>query len=152
MVEMFSTPEFYKPPPDDQLFSNTDYPNLNSREYLTRPYSITPASSRRFDECLAVNETGEAVLVANSYTDRIWHGHFYGFQTLDDVEAGESKSCFRLQCKSTLTHIQYVDPTMVNQLLVRHLVRYLTNQTCFSLYSFLSETRPARSSFGPPRQ
>lgn len=114
MVEMFSTPSFHKPPRDDELPTNTDYPNLNSREYLTRPYDLTTATSRRFNECLAVNELGNAVLVTNNYTDRIWHGHFWGFETLEDVQFGEKKSCFRRQCKATVTHIQYVNPTMVN--------------------------------------
>lgn len=114
MVEMFSTPAFYQPPPDDQLSTNTDYPNLNSREYLTRPYTVTPASSRRFNECLSVNDLGNAVLVSNSYTDRIWHGHFWGFETLSDVESGEAKSSFRRQCKATVSQLQYVDTTMVS--------------------------------------
>lgn len=114
MVEMFSTPSFYQPPPDDQLSTNTEYPNLNSREYLTRPYTVTSHTSRRFNECLAVNELGNVALVTNSYVDRIWHGDVWGFESIAEVELGDSKSCFRRQCKATVTHVQYVDPTMVN--------------------------------------
>lgn len=137
MVEMFSKPASYKPPPDDQLSTNTEYPNLNSREYLTRPYSLSTTSptgqpqkpiSRRFNECLVVNELGNAVLVSNSYTDRIWHGNFYGFETLADIGSGETKSSFRRQCQATVSHMQYVDPTMVNILIINIALHHILRE------------------------
>lgn len=136
MISMFETPDFYKPPALDQLPACTQYPNLNSREYQTRPPAET-SRNRKFFEHLAVNGVGQAVLVANRYTDRVWHGHFWGFERLADVhgdvqdavtvqpsnQAGEKTktavrfssdgASYRMRCKASVTGIQYVEDNMV---------------------------------------
>lgn len=139
MIDMYETPDFYKPPPLDQLSACTQYPNLNSREYQTRP-PVETSRSRKYFEHLAVNGAGQAVLVANRYTDRVWHGHFWGFERLADVHGNvedaltaapspqkqtdekqaakkvpSDGASYRLRCKATVTGIQYVEDNMVSE-------------------------------------
>lgn len=137
LLDMYDTPDFYDPPADDQLATNTQYPNLNSLEYKLRP-PAERSRSRKFFERLAINEAGNAVLVGNRYTDRVWHGHIWGFERLADVN-GDVEDCthaggdsaalnpakeaevvpvkdgavYRLRCKATLTQAEYVEDNMV---------------------------------------
>lgn len=125
LVDMYSTPDFYKPPAADQLTNNTQYPNLNSLEYQKRTAPVTgPTSVRRnFFDFLRVNGLGNAVLVANRYTDRKWHGHFWGFECLEDVRgvetspAASDKVSYELCCKDTVTGVRFIDDNMVRRAL-----------------------------------
>lgn len=120
LIDMYELPASYRPPPTDQLATDTQFPNLNSLDYQTRP-AAEASRSRKYFEHLAVNEAGNAVLVANRYTDRVWHSHFWGFRSVDavhgnvsDVLSANDDVAYRLRCKATITGVRYVEENMVN--------------------------------------
>lgn len=112
LVDMYNLPASYQPPADSQLAHNTQYPNLNSREYEKRPADLT-LKVQKFHETIDVNELGNVVLACNDYTGRIWNGSFWGFESIDDF-GDEQKAAYKLSCKASITHLKYVEANLVS--------------------------------------
>jgi hypothetical protein len=106
LIDMFSVPETYKPPEDAELFSNTEYPNQNSREYRKKPVDQSP-QILPFFEAIAINELGNFVLGTNNYRGRIWNAWGWGFESSNDV-ADSNKSTFKFRASASITNLKYV--------------------------------------------
>lgn len=112
IAEMFAAPESYQPPEDISQFStNTQYPNLNSREYLHKPYDET-LRIQKFYEIVVSNELGNVVLACNDYVGRVWNGSLWGFEDITTF-GDEGKASYKLRCQSPVTNMQFVESNMV---------------------------------------
>ena len=109
----FGIPESYKPPNDHELRTNTEYPNLNSKEYRLKPIDQT-TKLYNYYETLIKNNLGNYILVSNDYSGRLWRGSLWGFDNINDI-AIEKKSAFRLQAASAITNIIYIEKNTVSQ-------------------------------------
>lgn len=111
LVDMYHLPASYQPPADSHLSFNTQYPNLNSREYEKRPADNT-LKVQKFHETIEVNELGNVVLACNDYTARTWNGSFWGFESIDDF-GNEQKASYKLRTKAAITNLKYVEAKLV---------------------------------------
>lgn len=114
MVDMFSYPDSYQPPDDAHLAANSQYPNLNSREYLNLEVDET-LKLQKFHDIFEVNQLGNVVLGCNDYTTRIWNGSIWGFNSL--AEYGNEDASYKLRCKANVTNVKYVEDNMVKILI-----------------------------------
>lgn len=112
-IELFSKPNDYKPPEESELRTNTEYPNLNSKEYRKKPV-IRTSQIQRFFEAFSINEEGDVILASNNIRGRIWDGCVWGFKQIDDL-GNHEKSCFVTHCDSPVTNLRYVKTTLVSR-------------------------------------
>ncbi|XP_059622136.1 methylosome protein WDR77-like [Phlebotomus argentipes] len=75
-----------EPEPDDaELPTNTQFPQLNTREYNLRMNNPAESTAfQEFHECLDINEAGHVVVAINDYRSRFWVGHFWAYKDLQD--------------------------------------------------------------------
>ncbi|XP_005188139.2 protein valois [Musca domestica] len=118
---VYKTPDDYKPP-DDLDFDDTEYPNLNSRDYARRPLNHTARMHEAW-ECLSIStpleETnGNVAVCCNKLSGREWTGTLWGFEKPNVIEnKSESmmpeKSCFKLQCPAIINCMTFVSPNIL---------------------------------------
>lgn len=74
-------------PAEEELSTNTQFPHLNTKEYLRRmknPEDSTTA--QEFHESFDINLAGKTVVAINDYRTRFWVGHFWGYETTEDYK------------------------------------------------------------------
>ncbi|XP_061390236.1 protein valois [Musca vetustissima] len=120
---VYKTPDDYKPP-DDLDFDDTEYPNLNSRDYARRPLNHTARMHEAW-ECLSISTTpneaaasGNVAVCCNKLSGREWTGTLWGFEkhnVLEDKNEAMTpgKSCFKLQCPAIINGMTFVSPNIL---------------------------------------
>ncbi|XP_073823302.1 valois [Musca autumnalis] len=118
---VYKTPSDYKPP-EDVDFDDTEYPNLNSRDYAKRPLNHTARMHEAW-ESLSISTpftevTGNVAVCCNKLSGREWTGSLWGFEKSSVVEnKGDAmvpeKSCFKLQCPAIINCMTYVSPNIL---------------------------------------
>uniref|UniRef100_A0A1A9W072 WD_REPEATS_REGION domain-containing protein n=1 Tax=Glossina brevipalpis TaxID=37001 RepID=A0A1A9W072_9MUSC len=109
---IYKTPEKYEPP--DNLADDTNYPNLNSRDYAKRPLNHTTRMYEAW-ECISINspdieeDDGNVVIACNKLHGREWCGSLWGFEkrhVTNNKDLG--KPSFKLQCDSLINCVEFV--------------------------------------------
>lgn len=124
---IYNTPPV-KAPEDFELSTDTQFPNLNSRDYARQPLNHT---NRMYEawECIDHSvltgdmETGTVVICCNKNSGRDFKSSAWGFALSSLLEAAEkgdrnpvkeANASFKLQCDSLITHMMYVSPSNVS--------------------------------------
>lgn len=151
---VYKTPDDYKPP-DDLDFDDTEYPNLNSRDYARRPLNHTARMHEAW-ECLSIStpleETnGNVAVCCNKLSGREWTGTLWGFEKPNVIEnKSESmvpeKSCFKLQCPAIINCMTFVSPNIVS--FVGFVICVLSLKSVKYIFSFYWPLIPATCKYG----
>ncbi|XP_067621491.1 protein valois isoform X2 [Eurosta solidaginis] len=105
---IYRTPEHHQPPDDNSLAGNTNYPNLNSRDYAKRPLNRHIRMHQAW-ECLSLNTEHQAVIATNKLSGREWAGSIWGFENIGDgTMIKPAKACYKLQCQTLISCLQFV--------------------------------------------
>ncbi|XP_036320970.1 protein valois isoform X2 [Rhagoletis pomonella] len=105
---LYRTPEEHQPPDDSSLAGNTEYPNLNSRDYAKRPLNRHIRMHQPW-ECIAVNTEQEAIIATNKLSGREWSGSLWGFENVGDgTTLKPAKACYKLQCQTLISCLQFI--------------------------------------------
>lgn len=120
-----------KEPEDFELSADTQFPNLNSRDYARQPLNHTNRMYKAW-ECVdssvlgggGDNSTGNVVICCNKNSGRDFKSSAWGFALFSILEAAEKgdtnptkelNAVFKLQCDSLITHMMYVSPSSVRE-------------------------------------
>uniref|UniRef100_A0A1I8QFB3 Uncharacterized protein n=1 Tax=Stomoxys calcitrans TaxID=35570 RepID=A0A1I8QFB3_STOCA len=112
---IYQTPDDHKPPEETDLADDTDYPNLNSRDYARRPLNHTVRMHEAW-ECISINtpcsdERGNIAICCNKLNGREWTGALWGFEKAEIVRNKESilpeLACYKLQCPAVINCLEY---------------------------------------------
>lgn len=121
---IYKIPDDHNPPDETELAENTDYPNLNSRDYAKRPLNHTVRMHEAW-ECMSINtpvteENGNIAICTNKLSGREWTGTLWGFEKTEVAKTKESTdintSCFKLQCPAIINCVDFVSSNIVNKL------------------------------------
>ncbi|XP_054741417.1 protein valois [Anastrepha obliqua] len=105
---IYRTPEQHQPPDDTNLAGNTEYPNLNSRDYAKRPLNRHIRMHQAW-ECIALNTEQQAIIATNKLSGREWAGSIWGFEDVGDgTKLKPAKACYKLQCQTLISCLQYI--------------------------------------------
>ncbi|CAD6997037.1 protein valois [Ceratitis capitata] len=105
---IFRMPEQHQPPDDSELAGNTNYPNLNSRDYAKRPLNRHIRMHKAW-ECLSLNTEQQAVIGTNKLSGREWSGSLWGFEDVSDGSMLKpSNAAYKLQCQSLISCLDFV--------------------------------------------
>uniref|UniRef100_A0A1A9UXL1 Uncharacterized protein n=1 Tax=Glossina austeni TaxID=7395 RepID=A0A1A9UXL1_GLOAU len=141
---IYKMPEGYEPP--DDLADDTNYPNLNSRDYAKRPLNHTTQMHDAW-ECLSINSPdteveGNVVIACNKLNGREWVGSLWGFEKYDVIKnktlGGSNKASFKLQCESLITGMEFV---------TKNILLLALNTGKMQLWSTYSEVRNAKNPY-----
>lgn len=123
--DVYATPAV-KTPEDCELSLDTDFPNLNSRDYARQPLNHTNrmyAAWECIDRSVICGDNIENVVICcNKNSGRDFKSSAWGFTLSALIEAGlngdknpakAENAVFKLQCDSLITHLLYVSPNNV---------------------------------------
>ncbi|XP_075150175.1 valois [Haematobia irritans] len=146
-ANIYKTPDEHKPPEETDLADDTEYPNLNSRDYARRPLNHTVRMHDAW-ECISIStpcteEQGNVSICCNKLSGREWTGTLWGF---DKVQVARNKensispesSCFKLQCPAIINCMEYV---------TTNILILAFNNGNLQLWSTHSEVRNAKNPY-----
>lgn len=119
---VYKTPSDYMQPDDGELATNTDYPNLSSRDYAKRPLNHTIRMHAAW-ECITLNEEGQIIIATNKLQGREWTSSLWGFENVDELTP--AASIFKLQCNSLISRMQFIAKNMVSMKIFYFLRTYV---------------------------
>ncbi|KAM7351481.1 valois isoform 1-T3 [Cochliomyia hominivorax] len=118
---IYKTPDDYKPPEETNLANNTNYPNLNSRDYAKRPLNHNVRINEGW-ECVSIStkdceHTGNVAIATNKLSGRNWFGTLWAFEKADiangKISIDPKTACFKLECTSIINCMEFVEPNML---------------------------------------
>lgn len=111
-AEYFVSPSDYNPPKDEELNGSTQFPNLNSIEFRNLPRDNS-VRLLPFYELLEANEDQTTILLAtNSYNDRLWNGHVFGYEKFADIGQPDAE-VIKLEFDANVMGARFIDKMMV---------------------------------------
>lgn len=119
---VYKTPPDYKVVEDSDLAENTDYPNINSRDYAKRPLNHNVRMHEAW-ECICVAKPQEhygqnIIICTNKLSGRKWFGSVWGFEKRavikDKLSVKGNSSCYKIECSAVVNCMEFIDPNIVS--------------------------------------
>lgn len=117
---LYETPIDFRPPDESNLECNTEYPNLNSRDYAKRPLNHNVRMHDAW-ECLSIStkdnqENGNVAIATNKLSGRNWFGNLWAFEKSDVKKkkpVDQSTCCFKLESTAIINCMEFVETNIV---------------------------------------
>lgn len=109
----YAVPDSYSEPSSEMLSTCTQYPNLNSRNYLELKTENSKVEMYPYFEHLEINKAGQPMVVCSNFHGREWESSCWLYTSFSDF-GNESKALFKHKATETISSAKFLPDNFVN--------------------------------------